>query len=436
MFEVLILFFILAVLTINNYVINGKMYVSPAVVFSGVFCFSSFWLFLYAEKWDVNLSLNTIGVLIGGIVTFSVVCKMINIFFMKKYQFRKKESKGLTEIEIDNLKLNIFIVIAIIVIVLTLHYTIKLVNGSWLKLGNALYTYRHLTAYRGFDLGMPKIIDILGGILNASSYWFMYVLINNYLLNKKINIRHLIIIILSIISSMLDGSRGGLINNILACIPMIYILKTKHDGKKPKLYVKTVVYIVLLAAILLSTLKLSATLLGRNNISSIDTVDYIAMYAGAQINNLDTFLQENTVMEKHIGLHTFKEVYSIISNMFQTSFNRNIEPIYRSVNNYNLGNVYTIFFDFICDLGYPGVFVYTTIMAIITQVVFEICMLVLLNKNETKIVIIAYTYMFGGIIFAFFGNKFFPQIISMGFVKYLILWYLYNYFFCKLKIKY
>ena len=161
MFEVLILFFILAVLTINNYVINGKMYVSPAVVFSGVFCFSSFWLFLYAEKWDVNLSLNTIGVLIGGIVTFSVVCKMINIFFMKKYQFRKKESKGLTEIEIDNLKLNIFIVIAIIVIVLTLHYTIKLVNGSWLKLGNALYTYRHLTAYRGFDLGMPKIIDIL-----------------------------------------------------------------------------------------------------------------------------------------------------------------------------------------------------------------------------------------------------------------------------------
>ena len=101
-----------------------------------------------------------------------------------------------------------------------------------------------------------------------------------------------------------------------------------------------------------------------------------------------------------------------------------------------IGNVYTIFFDFICDLGYPGVFVYTTIMAIITQVVFEICMLVLLNKNETKIVIIAYTYMFGGIIFAFFGNKFFPQIISMGFVKYLILWYLYNYFFCKLKIKY
>ena len=111
--------------------------------------------------------------------------------------------KGLTEIEIDNLKLNIFIVIAIIVIVLTLHYTIKLVNGSWLKLGNALYTYRHLTAYRGFDLGMPKIIDILGGILNASSYWFMYVLINNYLLNKKINIRHLIIIILNYLALVL-----------------------------------------------------------------------------------------------------------------------------------------------------------------------------------------------------------------------------------------
>lgn len=436
MFEVFGLFFILAILTVNNYIINGKMYISPAVVLSGVFCFSSFWLFLYAEKWDVNLNLNTVGVIIGGILTFSIVCKMINIFFLKKYQFRKKENKGLTEIKIDDLKLNVFIIFALLIIILTLYYTIKLVNGSWKNIGSALYTYRHLTAYKGIDLGMPKIIDIFGGILNASSYWFIYVLINNYFVNKKINIRHLIIIILSITSSMLDGSRGGLINNILACIPMIYILKTKYYGKSPKLYVKTVIYIVLLAAILLSTLKLSGTLLGRNNIDSIDTVDYIAMYAGAQINNLDVFLQENSIMEKHIGLHTFKEIYSLIGNMFQTSFNRNIEPIYRSVNDYNLGNVYTIFFDFICDLGYPGVFIYTTIMAIISQVVFEISQLVVLNKNGVKIIIIAYTYMFGGIIFAFFGNKFFPQIVSTGFVKYLVLWYLYNYFFCKLKIKY
>lgn len=436
MFIVIILFLILLIITGVNYFINDKLYISPAVVFSAGFTFSTFWLFFYIEKWNVNLNTNTLLVIIFGILTFSIVCKIISSIYSSKYKENYKEKKELNLIKIQNIKLNLFIIFCIIVNVLTLYFTVKSVDGSFSNIGNALYKYRNLTAYKGEILGIPKIIDILSGIMNAASYWFIYILVNNFIVTKKIDKKLLFIILLSVATSVLDGSRGALVNNVLAMIPFIFILKNEKEGFANKLKAKSVFIIIILAVFMLSTLKFSATLLGRNDIKNMDTTDYIAMYTSAEIKNLDTFLQEEKNIEKYVGIHTFNSLYKIVGGLIgKEEWQINNKPIYRFVNEYNLGNVYTIFFDFICDLGYPGVFIFTTIMAIFCQTAFEKCKRTKLSQIEPNVSVIIYAYMFGGIIFSFFGNKFFPQIFSIGFVKYIIAWYIYNWFFCKLKIK-
>ena len=373
----------------------------------------------------------------AGNIIFSFVCKIINSFYKKgKKNEEPKEEKLKYEIKIDNLKINAFLIFSAVMLFLTLYFTIRAVNGSFSNIGNALYTYRNLTAYKGESVNMPFIIEMLGGVLHASSYWFTYVLINNYMINKKINIKILLIILLSALSSTLDGSRGAIVNSILAIIPLFYLIKNRDNNYKNHLKLKNIIVIAFLALLLISSLKWTATLLGRNDINDIDTVDYIAMYTGAEIKNLDTYLKEKTFIETKIGIHTFRTIYEIFSKFANKNWEMDVTPIYRTINGYNLGNVYTIFFDFICDLGYLGILIFTPIMAIVSQILFEKSKICKPSKNLVPISMIMYSYVFGGIVFAFFGNKFFPQVFSIGFLKYVILWYLYNAFFCKLKIKY
>lgn len=429
----IILFVFLVSITYINYLINGKIYISPSVIFSGVFAFSSFWLILFAKKWDLNLGINTFLVILFGNIIFSLVCKLINSFYIRKEKHKNIKANKLEEIKIDKFKINVFLIFSIIIIFLTLYYTVKAVNGSFSNIGNALYTYRNLTAYKGESVNIPAFIELLSGILHASSYWFLYVFINNLIVKKKIDIKILLIIILSALSSTLDGSRGAIVNSILAIIPMLYLLKNKENGYRSKLKLKNILFITFLSVLLISSLKWTATALGRNDTNEIETIDYIAMYTGAEIKNLDSYLQEKNLIETNIGIHTFRTIYDIFSKFVNNNWEMDVVATYRTVNGYNLGNVYTIFFDFICDLGYFGILFFTSIMAIVSQILYEKSKEAKTDNGKVPISIIMYSYVFGGIVFAFFGNKFFPQVFSFGFIKYVILWYLYNLFFLQNK---
>ena len=107
----IVLFVILVCITFVNYLVNDKIYISPSVVFSGGFAFSTFWLIIYAKKWNLNLGLNTFFVIVAGNIIFSFVCKIINSFYKKgKKNEEPKEEKLKYEIKIDNLKINAFLI--------------------------------------------------------------------------------------------------------------------------------------------------------------------------------------------------------------------------------------------------------------------------------------------------------------------------------------
>ena len=427
MFYVIIYFFIILSLSIYTYlyILNGVA--EPSFVFSISFTIQAFFLLFFVNKWGVNIHLNTICIITMGIFLFIITCKIISS--NKRPKELKKED--IPYYGINNKILIIFLVFCILVSLITIYFTVKSVGGDISNIGPSLYKYRNYSSRYGYELNVPYVVEILSGIVHSASYWFMYIFINNYISRKKIDIKILLIIIVCTMSTMIDGSRGAIANILLSTVPITYILLEKKKGYKIQIKVKSMILILFAGFLFIFLFKNMALMLGRNDVEKIDTIDYIAMYIAAPIVNLDTYLQEKVEIESFIGIHTFNNVYKIVSKEKPI-----IKQEFQFIDKYNLGNVYTIFWDFICDMGYIGVIIFTFIMACFSQIIYEKSKIQKLSCVKPSITIMIYSYSFGGILFSFFANKFFAQVFTLGFIKYLIMWNVFNFVFCELKIKY
>ena len=94
---------------------------------------------------------------------------------------------------------------------------------------------------------------------------------------------------------------------------------------------------------------------------------------------------------------------------------------FQSVNGYPLGNVYTTFFSWIYDFGYGGILPFTIIMALVTQLFYRRVRFHVGSPYGVMYVLI-YSYMAYALFFSFFGNKFYGEIATSNFIKYLLFW--------------
>ena len=90
---------------------------------------------------------------------------------------------------------------------------------------------------------------------------------------------------------------------------------------------------------------------------------YLAFYCGAEIKNLDIFLNSTKTKPAIWGEQTFVNLVKAIGRFFISGFDQYylINP-YQSVNGYYLGNVYTTFKAYIHDFGYIGMIILIIIM--------------------------------------------------------------------------
>ena len=193
---------------------------------------------------------------------------------------------------------------------------------------------------------------------------------------------------------------------------------------------KTLIKIVLLGVAILASFRLTAVLVGRDNTSSFSTMDYLALYTGAEIKNLDTYLEEDNNNIFQLGKYTFSTLYSTFAPYFNLDSTTSFP--FKSINGYNLGNVYTIFYHFYKDLGFLGVLIFPIFMAAVAQWLYNMAKKCKL-KSEYGINLksIIYCYTFSGIFYSFFSNHFFGLIFSLSFIKYLVMWELMNCFLIK-----
>lgn len=415
---IFILFITLVFLLIINIKLNDKDFISPSVIFNFVFTFSSFICCLYYKKWNMELHVNTYLVIVIGVIIFFLTCYIIRKKFFNKIEINHEIKK----INIDKNLQIIFLIFGIVTIIFTVRYVLNSVNSDILHLRTALYSYRDKIEFRNADIGLPFILNICTGIMHAAGFWLIYCFINNIMIEKNFNKILLINIILCLISTLLEGSRAMAVNYVLFTFCSYMFCLNYKNNFKFKIERKTLIIFSIIAVILLLSFRFSAILIGRDNVSTMSTSDYIALYTGSEIKNLDTFLQEEH-SNIQLGKYTFSSLFKTVGKIFK--INTSLNSPFRSVNGYNLGNVYTIFYQFFMDFHYFGIIIMTILMATISQLIYEKSKRLDYNSRP-KLLILIYCYIFGGIFYSFFSNQFFTLIFSLGFIKYLIIWYIMN----------
>ncbi|MBQ8971725.1 MAG: oligosaccharide repeat unit polymerase [Clostridia bacterium] len=423
---------VLTGLLLLSYWQNKGDLTAPSFLFSLSFLFSCVWACIYAPKWELDMHTNTFYVIFGGVLEFIVVSQIIHVF--SNIRRRKKDwiYKQILPIEIQKGKLIAFIALEILVILATAYYLLRSIGAA--NLANAIFLYRYGDISE--NIRMPGMLNILRTCVNASGYWFSYVLINNLIAKKKLDLYPLVIILLALVNTVVVGSRGNVLYVLISMIIIYYILfhrNSANTGKQLR-FRSVLISVVVLIAVVLSYQSLG-NLLGRN--STANSIDYLATYCGAEIKNLDMMLQRDIFGKSKIfGAQTFINMYrwmgarlggiDVSEIKFALSF--------ISINGYNLGNVYTIFYPMIYDFGYQGIFFLILLMACIAQWIDERVKRSSSN-HELQIVLVVYAYMANAIIFSFFSNKFYEQIFSAVFIYSLIFWGLFQLFFIRIRFR-
>lgn len=340
-----------------SFTINKKDIVSPSFIFCASFVFCNMWALIYKDKWDLNIKLITFMVIAGGVLEFILVSLFIQVFFsITKGNKYKTEKVKLQKIEIDNWKDIICLIFCAFSIIYTILSVTNAVNGSIIHFTAAISKYRNLTLFHNKIIPLPRLVTYSRIITNSLVYWYIYVIINNYLIEKKINLIQILIIILGAVSNMTLGGRGGAVNMALAAVPTIYLLLNKRNGFNTGrvLKFKTILIICLLGMIFLMTFQQTARLLGRK--TNHDPMYYLAIYCGAEIKNLDIFLRENERIIRNQddiwGSQTFFNMIKWIGPKLgdkDKNYNYQLDLPFRSVNKLSLGNVYTTFYPYIYD---------------------------------------------------------------------------------------
>lgn len=432
------LIIILIVLLGFSFFLNKKDIIAPSFVFCASFVFCNMWAVAYAKTWELGLHFNTFMVIVGGVLVF-IICSFIVSFFydgIRGTNYVQEEQKC-QKIEIDKWKNIICLLFCAFSIVYTINSVIHAVGGSWLHFTDAINRFRHDTLFMDKTFNVSNWVSRIRIVVNAISYWYIYVIINNYIVEKKINILNVLIVISSAISSMTLGGRGGAVNIIFACVPITYTLMRKRYTFKLHIKFKTIIKLIVVGIVFLSTFQHTARLLGRS--SNYDPMYYLAIYCGAEIKNLDLYLQEydRTIkgVDKIWGSQTFIYVIRWLGpKLGYEDIYYQLDLPFRKVRGLNLGNVYTTFYPYIYDFGYSGSIILTALMAIISQILYEKNKRVKIN-NKPSLYIIVYGYIFTSLVQSFFSNKFYEQNLHKTFIYSIIIWNLFNFVLCNKESK-
>lgn len=428
-----LLFILLLILIIINILINKKDPIAPSVIFNFSFLFCTFWCLINYKIWNLkSLHIYTFLTILIGVLVYSITCTLISEINKNKVKSKNNEEyyvkSKLKIIELPKWIKIVTIILELLTIIFLVYNVLKVTNGTISNFLTYLKEYDHIVKFSNKIVRIPKLLSIMITLSTMLSYYFIYILINNFLLTRKIDFLLLITIVLSMILQLSTGGRNGAVNIVLASIAIFIFLYRKNKSNILKINKKTA--IILLTIIIFSGLMLfpiSTKLVGRENKKS--AIEYLSIYCGAEIKNLDIYIKEreNKEYNHQKGNQTFIYLIEFVGKRFGYERNYKLDLPFRSVNGHSLGNVYTTFYQFIYDYGYFGVVWCTVIMASITQLIYEKGKKSKI-KNIPNIYIIIYGYIISSILLSFFSNKFYEQNFGGSLFYGIIIWMILNYY--------
>lgn len=395
---------------------------APAVVYSFSFFICTIPAAIFSQRWELGLHLNTFLVITVGGLIFISVCHIVEKVMAKMVLNPNKIHKhSWITIKSENIrdwKLYILLLIGVTTIVFTLYEEISLTGQE--NIVSAMLVYDQVSKFSDSEnFVFSKPIWILRGFIDALGYWCIFVIVRNLSEKKKVSMLMYALLILALINIGDTGNRGGLVNYFvsLICVWLIFH-KTTYREYITK---KNIVMAIIIIGALLVAFRFSASLLGRETSGNI--FEYLATYIGAQIKNLDIYLQTGTMNHGLGSSQTFINIITWLgpkTGLFPTTYKLDLP--FQSINGFNLGNVYTTYYAFLYDFGYVGAVLLTALMAAISQIIY--CS-VLRNTAQKPVPLtsLIYIYIYSFLLFSFFSDKFYENVF-VSYILYLIVYWI------------
>lgn len=418
-----------------NFRIANKDFMNPAVIFSLIFLLQAVMCTLALTYMSLTFHIETVLILAVAFTIFT----LFNFYYHSKSSSKKQiaakiplKNSELPYINLPTLVSVAFICLLLVVIFLKYQHLTQLANAldhSDYSLSQKISLFDNLVKfdsehYRKLAILPPRYYNILRITTFAFGYLTLFVIINNFIVSKKIKIEQVITILLMCVSIYLAGSRSPLLRLVTFAVFIYYILYLRKDSSskiKKQLIKKLLLVGVVTVALFLVTLNL----FGRSN--NYNLFHYLFIYTGAPLYNLDVFIQTYAlpIPQEFFGQQTFFKLYNYIFLKFDSKSLYTLDlPFVRYNIKYGLGNVYTTFYQFIYDFGLIfWIPVFSVIPWFYSTFYYKIQSQFLKN-TVIDFRLFLYAYLLNDLCMLFFSNRFYETILNSEDLKILIIVYI------------
>lgn len=396
---------------------------NPITIFSGGFFAASIVCLFYVREWNLDtFHFSTVILLGGGVSIFSLTCLWVNARFGMKYSIKMV---GETDY---NVKTPLLVLLFVIDVAVQYWYYIDTLSHSGSKnLGEALIELNIDTFKNEIIYEAPLFLRNLRLLFEAITY-FMIVILANLLVDKQYKkvTFPILFAIAGFMGGFMSSSRSGSMNLLFFFAVAYTMIVAKKREQILRMTFKRILQYLFVCVLGISLFVKSTEWIGRE-IGDYGALYYLSFYCGAEIKNLDSFVNEPGKPSPAFGYYTFHNFY------FSEDVKKRAEKLveFRQEGDYVLGNVYTCFQNYYQDFGVVGSFVFVAIMAFIMQLLFlralhssDLCY----KLYDYKIFL--YGFMTTHLFMSFFSERFYNSFTT-GTLKLMIEFAIFGYVFEK-----
>ena len=424
---VFLLFFILLVLFIIAYRCFDCDLASPSLHFIGGFLICSLVALVYREEWSMD------KLHIGTCMLIILSCF---VFFVTEYLYKAKVRHKINRYSygcslgyyVHSWKLVFFILLQLYSYYMMYKFTISVSTASD-SLSEALADLDHQVKYEDETFYAPWYVNIPNTICQCAGYaWcclFPYYYIMFPTQYKKEKALFFLNFTLTILGSLLTGSRGNLVTYLISMAIFFFIVFKFKNGKKSKIPQKVKIAVVSFATFFSLGFMTLGELIGRELNTDISSQDMFAAYCGAQIKNLDDYLYTEVIKEeRQFGVHVFSNMINNISSRtgVKPSIPVNKTTEFNVVNGYFLGNVRSALVDYYVDFKWSGLLCVAFFSLIMSKLYYGIYRCNFLKNGQLNYWLLFYSWLAFTPFLSFFGEKFYSRFTIDGLVRFSLAW--------------
>lgn len=355
-----------------SYCLSGRDIMAPSVIMCAMFVISTFFAIMNIKNWKIDYSLDSVLILVVGMVTFILAEALFHGMQNKKIRRVRRADQAEMHPVVIQKSLLIFAVIFDVLVLLWFYMEIcRIVAGYGYTATGVGVFGRYRTIITSLTQRSDSKVALTGMVLNqmiklvhAMGYVSLYILLNNWFAGDKKKlpyIFHIILVLAHIFSYIMEGSRGNILQIASAALIEWYILWHRKVGWHKVLTGKVVVVGVLCMLIGMPLFYSSLSWMGRATNKRL--LRYIGFYVGGSIQLFDLYLKSNITKPKVFGEETLIGVLHFLNRLGFDLDIRNVNLDMIRLDELSRGNVYTFFRRPLHDFGFGGMLLFTVLVA-------------------------------------------------------------------------